>query len=52
MEDRFYTRFIDDKLAAFIGNKAEAKEFVDWLNKLWPGLELTYEWSYRRKTCL
>ena len=43
--DRFYTRFIDDKLAAFIGNKTQAEEFVTWLNTLWPGLNFTFEWS-------
>ena len=43
--DRFYTRFIDDKLAAFLGTKDEANEFVTWLNTLWPGLQFTFEWS-------
>ena len=44
-KDRFYTRFIDDKLAAFTGNRKQAEEFVSWLNTLWPGLHFTYEWS-------
>ena len=43
--DRFYTRFIDDKLAAFLGSKDQAEEFVTWLNTLWPGLHFTFEWS-------
>jgi hypothetical protein len=34
-KDRFYTRFIDDKLAAFVGTKSQAEQFVDWLNTLW-----------------
>ena len=43
--DRFYTRFTDDKLAAFLGNQQQAVDFVDWLNTLWPGLKFTFEWS-------
>ena len=43
--NRFYTRFIDDKLAAFLGSKDQAEEFVTWLNTLWPGLHFTFEWS-------
>ena len=45
VKDRFYTRFIDDKLAAFLGTKDQAELFVSWLNTLWPGLTFTYEWS-------
>ena len=43
--DRFYTRFIDDKLAAFLGSKNQAEEFVTWMNSLLPGLHFTFEWS-------
>ena len=43
--DRFYTRFIDDKLAAFLGSKDQAEDFVTWMNTLWPGLHFTFEWS-------
>ena len=46
-KDRFDTRFIDDKLAAFLGTKDQAVEFVNWLNTLWPGLTFTFEWSDR-----
>ena len=38
-------RFIDDKLAAFLGTREQAELFVSWLNTLWPGLIFTYEWS-------
>ena len=43
VKDTFYTRFIDDKLAAFLGTKDQAESFVCWLNTLWPGLTFTYE---------
>ena len=45
VKDRFYTRFIDDKLAASLGTKDQAELFVSWLNTLWLGLTLSYEWS-------
>ena len=44
-KSRFYKRFIDDMIAAFMGTEEEAKDFVDWMNTLWPGLKFTYNWS-------
>ena len=45
--DRFFKRFIDDMMALTNGTEDEAKEFVGWLNTLWPGLQFTFEWSRR-----
>ena len=39
-KDRFFTRFIDDMLSAFVGTEEEASDFVSWINTLWPGLKL------------
>ena len=51
-KDRFYKRFIDDMIAAFIGNEQEAEEFVSWMNTLWPGLKFTFDWSNKEITYL
>ena len=51
-QDRFYKRFIDDMIAAFLGTDAEAADFVTWMNTLWPGLRFTYDWSNRELTYL
>jgi hypothetical protein len=40
-KSRFYKRFIDNMIAAFMGTEEEAKDFVDWMNTLWPGLKFT-----------
>jgi hypothetical protein len=50
--ERFFKRFIDDMIAAIEGNEENAKEFVDWLNTLDPGLKFTYEWSDQEITFL
>ena len=50
--DRFFGRFIDDMLALTNGTEAQAVEFVNWLNTLWPGLQFTYEWSNKEITFL
>ena len=50
--DRFFGRFIDDMLALTNGTEAQAVEFVNWLNTLWPGLKFTYEWSNKEITFL
>ena len=50
--DRFYKRFIDDMMALSNGTADDAKEFVGWLNTLWPGLQCTYEWSNQEITFL
>ena len=39
-------------IAAMNGNEDNAKELVDWLNSLEPGLSLTYEWSNKEITFL
>ena len=44
-KDRFYNRFIDDMVAAFLGTEEEAGDFVAWMNTLWPGLKFTFDWS-------
>ena len=44
-KDRFYKRFIDDKIAATNWIQQEAKYFVEWLNTLNPSLNFTFEWS-------
>ena len=38
-------RFIDDMIAAFIGTRQEAVQFVECMNTLWEGLKFTFEWS-------
>ena len=50
--DRFFGRFIDDMLSLTNGTEAEAVEFVNWLNTLWPGIKFTYEWSNKEITFL
>ena len=50
--DRFFKRFIDDMMALTNGTANDAKEFVGWLNTLWPGLQFTYEWSNQEITFL
>jgi len=43
---QFWRRFIDDILTLFRGNEEEAKQFVDFLNSLFPGIiEFTFEYS-------
>ena len=43
---QFWRRFIDDILTLFKGNEDEAKQFVDFLNSLFPGvIEFTFEYS-------
>ena len=37
-------------IAAFLGTEQEAKDFVDWMNTLWPGLKFTYDWSNKEIT--
>ena len=49
---RFYKRFIDDMLAAFMGTEQEANGFVEWMNTLWPGVKFTYDWSNKELTYL
>ena len=51
-EDRFYKRFIDDMIAAFLGDAQDAEHFVRWMNTLWPGLKFTYNWSNKELTYL
>ena len=51
-KDRFYKRFIDDMISAFIGTEDEAKQFVDWMNTLWAGLKFTFDWSNKELTFL
>ena len=48
--ERFFKRFIDDMMALTNGTADDAKEFVGWLNTLWPGLQFTYEWSNQEIT--
>ena len=50
--DRFFGRFIDDMLSLTNGTEAEAVEFVNWLNTLWPGIKFIYEWSNKEITFL
>ena len=50
--ERFFKRFIDDMMALTNGTTDDAKEFVGWLNTLWPGLQFTYEWSNQEITFL
>ena len=42
-KDRLYKRFIDDMIAAFLGNAQDAEHFVGWMNTLWPDLQFTYD---------
>ena len=51
-KDRFYKRFIDDMVAAFLGTQEEAASYVEWMNTLWPGLRFTYDWSNKELTYL
>ena len=51
-KDRFYKRFIDDMIAAFLGDAQDAEHFVRWMNTLWPGLKFTYNWSNKELTYL
>ena len=51
-KDRFFKRFIDDMIGAFIGNEEEAQNFVNWMNTLWPGLKFTFDWSNKEITYL
>ena len=39
-------------IAAFIGTREEAEEFVECMNTLWPGLKFTFEWSNTDTTYL
>ena len=41
--DRFYKRFIDDMISAMEGSEDSAKELVDLLNSLDPGVSFNYE---------
>ena len=51
-KDRFYKRFIDDMVAAFLGTQEEAASYVEWMNTLWPGLRFTYDRSNKELTYL
>ena len=51
-KERFYKRFIDDMFAAVEGTEQQSKEFVDWMNTLWPGLTFTFDWSNKEITFL
>ena len=44
-KERFFRRFIDDMFAATVGTEQQIKDFVEWMNTLWPGLSFTFDWS-------
>ena len=51
-KDKFYKRYIDDMITAFVGSEQEVIAFVVWMKTLWPGLEFTFNWSNRELTYL
>ena len=42
-KERFFRRFIDDMFAATVGTEQQVKDFVEWMNTLWPGLSFTFD---------
>ena len=51
-KERFFKRFMDYMFAAVDGTQDQSKKFVDWMNTLWPGLSLTFDWSNKEITFL
>ena len=51
-KERFYKRFIDDMVAAYLGTQEEAASYVEWMHILWPGLRFTYDRSNKKLTYL
>ena len=51
-KERFYKRFIDDMIAATVGTQVQIKEYVGWMNTIWPGLKFTFDWSKKEITFL